>query len=150
MLPETVAQVGRAFGDFEADLKRSDSEPIPDRKERFLAFICSLNTFQSKNPTYTLSNLDFQPDEKRGKRIQKSEEERGKTRSEIESLEIYQNLFWMVCSVRNCFLWPANDSLPFRSDQTPKRTRENSENPKLWEIAEHAISISYGKLRSMP
>ena len=60
----------RGFGDFEADLKRSDSEPIPDRKERFLAFICSLNTFQSKNPTYTLSSLHFQLDEKRGKRAQ--------------------------------------------------------------------------------
>ena len=60
----------RAFGDFEADPKRSDSEPIPDREVCFLAFICSLNTFQSKNPTYTLSSLHFQLDEKRGKRAQ--------------------------------------------------------------------------------
>ena len=63
---------GRGFGDFEADLKRSDSEPIilSDQKERFLTFMCSLNTFQSKNPTYTLSSLHFQLDEKRGKRAQ--------------------------------------------------------------------------------
>ena len=65
-----MKKLTRGFGDFEADLKRSDSEPIPDRKERFLAFICSLNTFQSKNPTYTLSSLHFQLDEKRGKRAQ--------------------------------------------------------------------------------
>ena len=62
----------RGFGDFEADLKRSDSEPIPDQKERFLTCMCFLNTFQSKNPTYTLStfSLHFQLDEKRGKRAQ--------------------------------------------------------------------------------
>ena len=60
----------RAFGDFETDLKRSDSGSIPDRKVCFLAFICSLNTFQSKNPPYSLSSLHFQPDEKRGKRAQ--------------------------------------------------------------------------------
>ena len=54
----------RAFGDFEADLKRSDSGHIPHRKAWFLALICSLNTFQSKNPSHPLPSLHFQSDEK--------------------------------------------------------------------------------------
>ena len=32
----------------------------------------------------------------------------------------------------------------------PRKELEKIRKPKLWEIAEHAISISYGKLRSMP
>ena len=65
----------RAFGDFETDLKRSDSGSIPDRKVCFLAFICSLNTFQSKNSPRSLSSLYFQLDLKKGKRAQKLQEE---------------------------------------------------------------------------
>ena len=76
----------RAFGDFETDLKRSDSGSIPDRKVCFLTFICSLNTFQSKNPTLSHSSLHFQPDEKRGKRIQKLQEETVKPRSKIQNV----------------------------------------------------------------
>lgn len=76
----------RASGDFEADPKRSDSEPIPYRKVCFLTFICSLNTFQSKNPPYSLSNLHFKLDEKMGKRAQKLQEETVKPRSEIQNV----------------------------------------------------------------
>ena len=82
----------RAFGDFEADLKRTDSGPIPDRKLCFLGFICSLNTFQSKNPPYSLSSLHFHPDEKRGKRAQKLQEETVKSRSEIQNMRGEQML----------------------------------------------------------
>ena len=52
----------------------------------FLAFICSINTFQSKNSPHSLSSLYFQPDEKRGKRIQKLQEETVKPRSEIQNM----------------------------------------------------------------
>ena len=77
----------RAFGDFEADLKRSDSGSIPDRKAWFLTLICSLDTFQSKNPSHPLPSMHFQPDEKRGERAQKTERREAKPRSEIQIWE---------------------------------------------------------------
>ena len=76
----------RAFGDFGTDLKRSDSGFIPDRNVCFLVFICSLNTFQSKNSPHSLSSLYFQLDLKKGKRAQKSQEETVKPRSEIQNV----------------------------------------------------------------
>ena len=98
----------RAFGDFEADLKRSDSEPIPDQKERFLSFMCSLNTFQSKRTTYTLSSLHFQPDEKRGNGY--------KNQKRREAKPVPKSNRWKF--IRTCSGWFVQSEIAFCGMQT--------------------------------